>query len=282
MTHLRKYNNPKLFWKETSPYLKKEEAKNSLCLGLSYNFQIQPNDCLFQAALFDDQSLLGSLTCSQYRTDRTLITTPVSGVQAAKKLFDEFCASKIEITGIVGELKTVRIYEKLLHNFGKKTQLHMIQGIYRCKHVVLPSHSDEFNFRVATTSDVRTIGKWIEEFRHEAVPHDPPVNGLKLASIKIEGQMIYVIEDSSQIVSMAGLSRDIETSCSVNLVYTPPQYRKRGYGSIITAKLTQKLLADGKLETNLYTDMNNPTSNKIYQDIGYQFVADSLHLGISN
>ena len=28
----------------------------------------------------------------------------------------------------------------------------------------------------------------------------------------------------------------------------------------------------------LYTDMMNPTSNKIYQEIGYQKIADSIHI----
>lgn len=28
----------------------------------------------------------------------------------------------------------------------------------------------------------------------------------------------------------------------------------------------------------LYTDMLNPTSNKIYQEIGYKHIADSIHI----
>ena len=31
----------------------------------------------------------------------------------------------------------------------------------------------------------------------------------------------------------------------------------------------------------LYTDMMNPTSNKIYQEIGYEKIVDSVHLRIS-
>ncbi len=92
--------------------------------------------------------------------------------------------------------------------------------------------------------------------------------------------MIYVIEANGELVSMAAWGRDIETSCSVNLVFTPQPLRKKGLASLVTAKLTQHLLDHGKKETNLYTDMSNSTSNKIYMSIGYEFVCDSVHFGV--
>lgn len=128
--------------------------------------------------------------------------------------------------------------------------------------------------------DIKVVGEWIEAFHHEAVPHDPPVIGAELAKAKIDKQMIYVLEKNGGLVSMAGWSRDRETSCSVNLVFTPKPLRKKGYASVATAMLTQHLLNNGKKETILYTDMTNPTSNKIYVDVGYEFVCDSVHFGI--
>jgi predicted GNAT family acetyltransferase len=156
----------------------------------------------------------------------------------------------------------------------------MAQGIYRCDEVISPKEPQGLFFRPATLDDKNKIGEWIESFHHEAVPHDPPVNGVELAKTKINGGMIFVVEAAGELLSMAGWSRDIGTSCSVNLVFTPIKHRKNGYGSMVTARLTKHLLRRGKKETNLYTDMKNPTSNKIYQEIGYQFVCGSLHLGV--
>jgi predicted GNAT family acetyltransferase len=56
-------------------------------------------------------------------------------------------------------------------------------------------------------------------------------------------------------------------------VYTPPEYRGHGYGSAVTAAATAAVLAAGAVPV-LYTDLANPTSNKIYQAIGYRAVAD--------
>jgi predicted GNAT family acetyltransferase len=56
-------------------------------------------------------------------------------------------------------------------------------------------------------------------------------------------------------------------------VYTPPEARGRGYGSAVTAHLTQHIRAGGA-DACLFTDLANPTSNKIYAAIGYRPVAD--------
>lgn len=281
MERLKVYNNPKEFWSEVSPPLKEEEAKNSLCLGLSYTFRSNPTDCLYQSALFQDGKLSGSLVVSRHKTNCNLLPSPTSDRNVAKKLYDEFQKSSILITGMVGEMTTVNIYKTLIEKSGKKTKINMIQGLYRCNRVKVPSYSRDLHFRAAQKRDIETLGGWIEAFHLEAVPHDPPVVGVELAKSKINSQMIFVLEKNGDLVSMAAWGRDIETSCSVNLVYTPRELRKKGYASAVTAMLTQHLLNGGKKETNLYTDMTNPTSNKIYMDVGYEFVCDSVHLAIS-
>ena len=281
LNQIKVYDDPKQFWKEVAPHLKHEEAKNSLCLGLSYIFQSNPIDCMYQSALFNDDELLGTLVCSRYRTNHNLLPSPVKDQEAANKLFDEFQKSKVAITGVVGEKDTANTYRELVAKLGKETKTHMTQGLYKCTQVKMPTLSDGLLFRIAEVRDVEKIGEWIQSFHNEAVPHDPPIDGVELAKSKIEKGMIFVVEKNSELVSMAGWSRDIETSCSVNLVFTPKNLRKNGYASIATAKLTQHLLGNGKKETNLYTDMTNPTSNKIYMDIGYEFVCDSVHFGVS-
>lgn len=57
-------------------------------------------------------------------------------------------------------------------------------------------------------------------------------------------------------------------------MYTPPEYRRRGYGSACVAALSAELLAAGRPSCYLYADLANPISNSIYQRIGYRAVAD--------
>jgi predicted GNAT family acetyltransferase len=57
-------------------------------------------------------------------------------------------------------------------------------------------------------------------------------------------------------------------------VYTPPQMRGRGYASNLTAAASQDQLDAGRRFRFLFTDLANPTSNKIYRQIGDEPVCD--------
>jgi predicted GNAT family acetyltransferase len=61
-------------------------------------------------------------------------------------------------------------------------------------------------------------------------------------------------------------------------VYTPPECRGKGYGSAVTAAASQWALDAGAENVLLFTDLANPTSNSIYQRIGYRPVYDSTEL----
>ena len=85
------------------------------------------------------------------------------------------------------------------------------------------------------------------------------------------GLLLWVVD--GEPVSMAATARESKHTGVVAPVYTPPELRRNGYASAVTAAVTQKIL-DVKPYAALYTDLANPTSNKIYQAIGYQHVCN--------
>ena len=80
-------------------------------------------------------------------------------------------------------------------------------------------------------------------------------------------------EDDGRLVSLAGHAGETPNGSRVGPVYTPPELRGRGYASALTAALTEQLLERRRF-CFLYTDLANPTSNSIYQRIGYRPVTD--------
>jgi predicted GNAT family acetyltransferase len=90
-------------------------------------------------------------------------------------------------------------------------------------------------------------------------------------------------EDEGEPVSFAGWGGRTPNGIRVGPVYTPPELRGRGYATAVTAELSQGLL-DGRLFDGgrqfcfLYTDLANPTSNAIYERIGYRRVAESAEV----
>ena len=73
---------------------------------------------------------------------------------------------------------------------------------------------------------------------------------------------------------MTARSRPTHHGIAVNAVYTPPEQRGRGYATAAVATLSQQLLYEGYDFCCLFTDLSNPTSNRIYQRIGYRPVCD--------
>jgi predicted GNAT family acetyltransferase len=79
-------------------------------------------------------------------------------------------------------------------------------------------------------------------------------------------------------VSLAGRTRTVAGMARVAPVYTPPAHRGRGYGAAATAAVTRAALDAGVEELLLYTDLANPTSNRLYARLGYKPVEDSVSL----
>jgi hypothetical protein len=73
---------------------------------------------------------------------------------------------------------------------------------------------------------------------------------------------------------MASRARPTAYTIAINLVYTPPDQRGRGYASACVAHLSQRLLDSGYERCTLFTDATNRTSNHIYQEIGYRPVME--------
>jgi predicted GNAT family acetyltransferase len=63
----------------------------------------------------------------------------------------------------------------------------------------------------------------------------------------------------------------------VGPVYTPPEHRGRGYASAAVAEVSRQILAAGD-RACLFTDQANPTSNRIYESLGYRPVGDMVNL----
>ena len=82
-------------------------------------------------------------------------------------------------------------------------------------------------------------------------------------------------EDGGEIVSVSGWGGPTPNGIRVGPVYTPPEARGRGYATALVAELSQTLLDGGRTFVFLYTDLANPTSNAIYERIGYVRVAES-------
>lgn len=81
---------------------------------------------------------------------------------------------------------------------------------------------------------------------------------------------MYLWTDGEGSVAMAAHSAPAGGVARVGPVYTPPSLRRRGFGAAVSAAASAAAVAAGAVHVVLYTDLSNPTSNAIYQAIGYR------------
>lgn len=75
-------------------------------------------------------------------------------------------------------------------------------------------------------------------------------------------------------VSIAGMNPMIGGQVQVDIVYTPAHLRGRGYAGAVTAEVSRAALAAGAKDVVLFADLANPTSNALYQRLGYRPLAN--------
>lgn len=80
---------------------------------------------------------------------------------------------------------------------------------------------------------------------------------------------VLVWEDPEP-ASMVGITRPVTGIVRIGPVYTPAPLRRRGYAATAVAQVSRRARAGGARICVLYTDLSNPTSNKIYAEVGYR------------
>jgi hypothetical protein len=153
----------------------------------------------------------------------------------------------------------------------------MAERVFKLEEVSPPSGVSGA-MRLAAQQDFDLIVSWRLAFAAEALGEDEPNQDLeviqKYTAQQIEAGGFYLWEDGGEPVSMTLQARPTRHGCTVTAVYTPPEHRRNGYASALVAGVSQLLLDEGYHFTTLFTDLANPTSNKIYQQIGYRPVCD--------
>ncbi len=201
-------------------------------------------------------------------------TDPAAVRSAAEALVEE----GVELPGVTGALPEADLFAESWQSLtGARRHLRMSQGIYAVRAAQLPEDvAGEMRF--ASANDRQLLLDWTHAFESEALPEDAPRHEVedivdrRLAS-KSGGTALWA--DGGQTVSLSGFGGTTPHGIRIGPVYTPPQFRRRGYASALVGQLSRHLLDGGREYCFLYTDLANPTSNRIYMNVGYELVCES-------
>ncbi|HZP54814.1 GNAT family N-acetyltransferase [Actinocrinis sp.] len=129
--------------------------------------------------------------------------------------------------------------------------------------------------RIATSDDLDLLLAWFVDFAEEV--GDPVINAQRAVVDRLDYGGLTLWEVDGAPVSMAGITRLLEgDGIRVGPVYTPKALRGRGYAAAATAAVCESAFERGAREVSLFTDLANPTSNALYQRLGFRPLGDRV------
>jgi predicted GNAT family acetyltransferase len=189
---------------------------------------------------------------------------PLAGVSAAAGVAERFAAAWTRLTGA-------------------GSRVGMRQQLYRLDRLTPPRPAPPGAARAAGPADRDLLLRWYAEFLAELGElGENPGDFAALVDDRLAGRGGFLLWEADGVpVSMAGMSRLVAGMVRVTSVYTPPEHRRRGYAAGVTAAVSRAALDGGAAEVLLFTDLDNPTSNRVYRRLGYQAVEDRLVLSFT-
>ena len=270
-----RHENASDFLLATQVTLEENEAANGLVLGIASLLKRFPEK-IKAAPFFVTLSDGGGLVFAA-------IMTPPHNIivhggrrdcgEAMETVIRHHLANRWNVPGVLGPTDVAGEFAAIWTEVtGAKHRVGVRQRVYELRQVVHPG-STRGGLRVATEDDLDLVTKWAATFNREALMERDLREAEEVAPSAISRRELYLWEDGKP-VSMAAKTRPTTHGMAVSLVYTPPGERRKGYATACVAALSQLLLDSGYEFCTLFTDLANPTSNSIYQKIGYVPVCD--------
>lgn len=156
---------------------------------------------------------------------------------------------------------------------GTSAAVRMRNRLYRLGDLVDPTPAPSGSARLATMDDLDLLIAWYTDFAEEI--GEPAGNVQRAVGDRVENECMLLWQVDDVPVSMVGISLLLDgDGVRVGPVYTPKERRGRGYAGGATAAGCRLAYERGAREISLFTDLANPTSNALYQRLGFESMED--------
>lgn len=264
-----------IFLEHAGEFLYEQECVHSLMIGVAESAARRPNQVALTCIRLEESkrtTLAGLQTAGH---NLILSEGPVNQVKFFAEALHERGA---ELPGVVGPRPMARAFADAWSALRSGTfREAMGQKLYQLS-TLIPPRSSAGECMAATSEDRELLLNWMVAMAAESLPERFPLSYWEayIDSVITNGSA-FLRKVNGVPVSMAFATRPTRNTQTVNMVYSPPEFRRQGHASAVTAFVSQWIQDSGKRWAVLYTDVTNPTSNSIYHKLGYQEIADSVH-----
>ncbi|MEU6540763.1 GNAT family N-acetyltransferase [Streptomyces sp. NPDC047000] len=274
------------FLTRTTPFLRSRPALHTVPLTVTGTLRTHgPKAYGTEAPLFGWLEQGGQVEAVLFHTPpHRLNLTPLTPGDAGS-LAVRLAAAGHHVPGVSAEHMTATAFAAAWRRHTAAAPvLHECQRLYRLDALTPPAPLPPGRPRTTGADDHERLRRWKHEFG-VAVGDVPPTHSASVsasASAAVSWADTYFADrfftfwetDDGTPVSMAGVSPMLAGQVRVAPVYTPPGLRGHGYAGAVTAEVSRAARTAGAKEVVLFADLANPTSNALYQRIGYRPVTD--------
>ena len=266
------------FLKVNEEMLLQNETRHNLMLGLADQIStgIREATAPLYISCYEGDKLVGQAI----RTDaHTPLSLGLMDNDLALTIGKELQTRGEKVVAVIGEMENAKTFADFWLD-GAKYSNHIDQGIFELRTLKMPE-LDDGRVILATEEHREILIDFCIGFINDCYenPYDQEIHSKEVVARHLPRNEVFLwLNKNDEVCSMAIKNRESKNGATISYVYTPPRHRRKGYGARVTACLSQKILYSGKQFCNLYTDLANPTSNSIYQKIGYKKIGESIHI----
>lgn len=283
-----RYRDAAAFLDAAGPWLSRAEVENNVILGIAGAIGggiLAPKEPAWFAAAVDGDNIC----CCAARTPPQALLLTSGSARALAALAADAHACFPELRGVNGPRAAAAHFAAAWTALaGGSASIGKQLRLYRIDRVDAGTPQARGRLRQATRQEQAMAVQWATAFAAEAMPNDPSDPEASVDRYLKTGGL-YVWDHGGPVALCARTEvgggtpgrDDTQTpeprsakASRISFVYTPREFRRRGYATAAVAELTRRLLASGAPYCCLYTDLANPTSNGIYARIGYRPVCD--------
>jgi uncharacterized protein len=268
------------FLDRAGAFLEAREAEHNLIFALTAGLTTNP-ELFLEPPLFaivtddDDGGVIGAAIQTPPR--QVVLSQHAADIERAAAETLAEALGPLELPGVLGAPSAAAAFARrwAAARAGRSVARGLSERIYRLA-AVIPPPPIAGEARIADARDRDLLAAWLQAFSLEALGEamdDAPTFADRWVA-RLGGRAMWLWEVGGRVVSAAGVSGPTPHGIRVGPVYTPVAERRQGYAGNVVAAASQAQLDAGRRFVFLFTDLANPTSNHVYQAIGYEPVAD--------
>ena len=264
-----RYNNAFELLARCGDVLKSQEAENNNLIQL-LQLIVENRGIVRPPYWFGSVQVQGKpIGCCLHALPDGLVATDLPSI-AARPLYDALTADIPTPGRIVGSPDFASNLAKIFSSRSKcRTRLSSRWLVYRLDKVNEVPNPACGELRLATSGDRYIVEQWGNAYGDERPSflnvHDFMLN-------KLESGELYFWYDNADRTMLTVSGRGMNAQ-RISSVFTPKEYRGRGYASTAVAAVSEKLLSNGSEYVVLTAGLGEPVA-RIYERIGFYPVGD--------